>query len=346
MEPWRLLGWIALAAVVGFCLYQVGTIVVAVIVGVFITALVLPPARWLRSHGLSRALATAIVYVGGLVLAAGLIALLVPPTIDSVEQLRISFGKVLDNLYKLTHEFGIDPRKLVAQAKQYLSAQGSPIATGALAGVRTAGEIVVGAVVAFVLSVYFVHSGDRLFRWLVDLAPPSARPRITETARLAFTVIGRYTRGIAIVGAVEGFLIGMTLWILGVPIALPLAVLTFVGAFLPIVGAFTAGLLSAVVALVAKGWIVMLIVVGVTVAIGQLEGHVLAPQIYGKALALPGAVILIAIAVGSLLWGIVGAFLAAPLTAVIVAVLHRPRAEPAPVTLAPPRPPPTTPATT
>ncbi|MEW1839652.1 AI-2E family transporter [Nonomuraea angiospora] len=346
MEPWRLLGWIALAAVVGFCLYQVGTIVVAIVVGVFITALVLPPARWLRSHGLNRALATAIVYVGGLVLVGGLFALLVPPTIDSVEQLRVSFGKVLDSLYKLTHEFGIDPRKLVAQAKQYLSTQGRPIATGALAGVRTAGEIVVGAVVAFVLSVYFVHGGDRLFRWLVELAPPSARPHITETARLAFGVIGRYIRGVAIVGAVEGFLIGMTLWILGVPIALPLAVLTFVGAFLPIVGAFTAGLLSAVVALVAKGWIVMLIVVGVTVAIGQLEGHVLAPQIYGKALALPSAVILVAIAVGSLLWGIVGAFLAAPVTAVIVALLHRPRAEPAPVTLAPPRPPPATPTTT
>ncbi|MDX3105392.1 AI-2E family transporter, partial [Nonomuraea angiospora] len=146
MEPWRLLGWIALAAVVGFCLYQVGTIVVAIVVGVFITALVLPPARWLRKHGLNRALATAIVYVGGIVLAAGLIALLVPPTIDSVEQLRVSFGKVLDNLYKLTHEFGIDPRRLAAQAKQYLSSQGRQIATGAVAGVRTAGEIVVGAV--------------------------------------------------------------------------------------------------------------------------------------------------------------------------------------------------------
>ncbi|MET9250656.1 AI-2E family transporter [Nonomuraea sp. NPDC003709] len=345
MGPWRLLGWVALIAVVGFCLNQIATVVISVIVGVFITALLLPPARWLRSRGVNRALATAIVFVGGIVLAGGLIALLVPPTIDSVAQLRVSLTRVLDNLYDLTSRFGVDPRKLAAQAKEYLTAQGRQIATGALAGVRTAGEIVVGAAVAFVLSVYFVHGGDRLFHWLVELAPVSARARITETGVLIFSVIGRYIRGIAIVGAVDGFFIGLALWILGVPIALPLAVLTFVGAFLPIVGAFTAGLLAAVVALVAKGWLVALIVVGVTVAIQQIEGHVLAPQVYGKALDLPGVIILVAIAVGGLLWGIIGAFLAAPVTAVIVALLHRPRAEPAPVTLAPPRPPPATPAT-
>ncbi|MFD2354948.1 AI-2E family transporter [Nonomuraea ferruginea] len=86
----------------------------------------------------------------------------------------------------------------------------------------------------------------------------------------------------------DAFFIGTALWILGVPIAVPLAVLTWVGAFLPIVGAFTAGLLAAVVAFVAKGWLIALIVVGVTVLVQQIEGHVLAPQIYGKALDLPG----------------------------------------------------------
>ncbi|MFI6742358.1 AI-2E family transporter [Nonomuraea sp. NPDC050451] len=345
MGPWRLLGWIALIAVAGFCLSRVATVAIAVVVALFITALLLPPARWLRSRGLNRALATTIVFVGGLVLAGALIALLVPPTIESVSQLRVSISKVLDNLSDLTARFGMDPRKLAAQAKEYLASQGRQITTGALAGVKTAGEIVVGAAVAVVLSVYFVHGGDRLFRWLVNLAPAPARPRITETGRLAFSVIGRYVRGIAIVGAVDGFFIGMALWILGVPIALPLAVLTFVGAFLPVVGAFIAGLLAAVVALVFKGWLVALIVVGVTVAVQQIEGHVLAPQIYGRALELPGAVILVAIAVGSLISGIIGAFLAAPVAAVVVALLRRPRAEPGPVTLAPPRPPPATPAT-
>ncbi|TMR30872.1 AI-2E family transporter [Nonomuraea zeae] len=322
-----MIGWIVVVAIALFCLYHVQTVVISIIIGVFITALLLPPARWLWSRGLSRALATTIVFAAGFLLAGALIALLVPPTVESLAELRASVGKVLDDLHNLTSRLGLDDQQIVAQAKDYLSTQGRQITSGALAGVRTAGEIVIGAVLAVILSIYFVHGGDRLFHWLVDLAPASAKSRIAEAGHLIYSVIGRYIRGIAIVGAVDGFFIGVALWILGVPIALPLAVLTFVGAFLPVVGAFMAGLLAAVVALVAKGWLVALIVVAVTVAVQQIEGHVLAPQIYGKALDLPGAVILVAITVGSVVAGITGAFLAAPVASVIVALLRRPRTE-------------------
>ncbi|MGW0809753.1 AI-2E family transporter [Nonomuraea sp. NPDC002799] len=322
MRPWRLLGWVALVAVAGFCLYHVATVVISIVVALFITALLWPPARWLCSRGMGRALATTIVFVGGLVLAAGLVALLVPPTVDSVAELRTSVSKVLDDLHEFTGRFGVNEQQLVAQAREYATAQGRQLATGALAGVKTVGEIIIGTVLAVILSIYFVHGGDRLFRWLVDLTPATARARLADTCHLIYSVIGRYIRGIAVVGAVDGFFIGIALWILGVPLALPLAVLTFVGAFLPVVGAFMAGLLAAVVALVAKGWLVALIVVLVTVAVQQLEGHVLAPQIYGKALDLPGAVILVAITLGSVIAGIAGAFLAAPLASVIVALVR------------------------
>ncbi|MEV0617852.1 AI-2E family transporter [Nonomuraea sp. NPDC050404] len=325
MRPWRLLGWIAVVAVVFFCLYHVRTVAISIVIGVFLTALLLPPARWLRSRGLGRAAATAIVFVGGLLLAGALVALVVPPTVASVTELRSSVGQVLADLHNLTARFGLNDRQILAQARDYLSDQSRTITTGALAGVRTVGEVVIGAILAVILSVYFVHGGDHLFRWLVELAPESARTRLSEAGDLVFGVIGRYIRGVAIVGLVDAFFIGMALWILGVPIALPLAVLTFVGAFLPVVGAFFAGLLAAVVALVAKGWLVALIVVAVTVAVQQIEGHILAPQIYGRALDLPSAVILVAITVGSLVAGITGAFLAAPVTSVIVALLHHRR---------------------
>jgi predicted PurR-regulated permease PerM len=336
MGPWRLLGWLAVIAVAFFCLYHVRTVAVSIVIGVFLTALLLPPARGLRSLGLNRALATTIVFVGGLALAAAFIALLVPPTVQSLSQLRDSVGKVLDDLYGLADRLGLNGRVLVAQARDYLAGQGKQITTGALAGVRTVGEIVVGAVLAVILSVYFVHGGDRLFSWLLELAPARARARLAETGALVFSVIGRYIRGVAVVGAVDGFFIGVALWILGVPMALPLAVLTFVGAFLPVVGAFLAGLLAAMVALVAKGWVVALIVVAVTLAVQQIEGHVLAPQIYGRALDLPGAVILVAITVGSVIAGITGAFLAAPATSVLVALLRRPPPAPAAIRPRPP----------
>ncbi|MGN9782163.1 AI-2E family transporter [Nonomuraea sp. ZG12] len=323
MGPWRALGWVGIAAVVLYCLSFVGTVVLSIIIGIFITALLHPPARWVARRGYNRAAATIIVFAGGLLLGVGLFALLVPPTIASVTELQASLGRVLEEVHRLAAYFGLDDRRLLAQARQWLSQRDQQITTGAVAGVRIAGEIVVGAVLAVILAVYFVHGGDRLWHWLTGLFPSPARERLRDTGALAFSVVGRYIRGVAIVGAVDAFFIGVALWILGVPIALPLAVLTWVGAFLPVVGAFLAGLLAAVVAFVAKGWLIALIVVGVTVLVQQLEGHVLAPQIYGKALDLPGAVILVAITVGSVVFGIPGAFLAAPVTSVIVALLSQ-----------------------
>lgn len=323
MDPWRALGWVGIAAVVLYCLTHVGTVVLSIIVGLFVAALLAPPARWLMRRGLGRSLATVITFMGGLLLAGGLFALLVPTTISGLVELRASVGTVLEQLHALAANFGLDFGDLVAQGRQWVEQRQQQITTGAVAGVRTATEIIVGAVLAVILGIYFVHGGDRLFHWLTGLFPAGARQRLREAGPVAFGVIGRYIRGVAIVGAVDAFFIGGALWILGVPIAVPLAVLTWVGAFLPIVGAFTAGLLAAVVAFVAKGWLIALIVVGVTVLVQQIEGHVLAPQIYGKALDLPGAVILIAIAVGSLIFGIAGAFLASPVASVIVALLNR-----------------------
>ncbi|MFC5817310.1 AI-2E family transporter [Nonomuraea harbinensis] len=323
MDPWRALGWVGIAAVVLYCLTHVGTVVLSIIVGLFVAALLAPPARWLMRRGLGRSLATVITFVGGLLLAGGLFALLVPTTVSGLAELRASVGTVLEQLHALAANFGLDFGDLVAQGRRWVEQRQQQITTGAVAGVRTATEIIVGAVLAVILGIYFVHGGDRLFHWLTGLFPARARQRLREAGPVAFGVIGRYIRGVAIVGAVDALFIGTALWILGVPIAVPLAVLTWVGAFLPIVGAFTAGLLAAVVAFVAKGWLIALIVVGVTVLVQQIEGHVLAPQIYGKALDLPGAVILIAIAVGSLLFGIAGAFLASPVASVIVALLNR-----------------------
>jgi len=323
MDPWRVLGWVGIVAVVLYCLTHVGTVVLSIILGLFVAALLLPPTRWLMRRGVGRALATTVTFVGGLLLAAGLFALLVPPTISGLAELRASVGTILGQLHALAAQFGLDFQDLLEQGRQWAEERQQQLTTGAVAGVRTATEIIVGAVLAVILGIYFVHGGDRLYRWLTGLFPPGARRRLRTAGPIAFGVIGRYIRGVALVGAVDAFFIGMALWILGVPIAVPLAVLTWIGAFLPIVGAFTAGLLAAVVAFVSKGWLIALIVVGVTVLVQQIEGHVLAPQIYGKALDLPGPVILIAIAVGSLVFGIAGAFLASPVVSVIVTLLNR-----------------------
>ncbi|GAA1307255.1 AI-2E family transporter [Planotetraspora silvatica] len=346
----RLLVVIALLAVILWVISVIQTVAISVVFAIFISALLLPPARWLRARGLNRALSTTAVSFGGLVFVAGLFALLVPPTVSGLSELSESVDKATANLQSLAASFGLDEAKLadlVTQAREYISHQSGQIASGALAGARTVGEIVVGAVLAFILAIYLVHGADRLATWVTDLTPKHREP-ILATGRVVFDVVGRYIRGVAIVGFVDAFFIGSALWILGVPIALPLAVLTFVGAFLPVIGAFLAGLLAAVVAFVAKGWLVAVIVIAVTVLVQQLEGHVLAPQIYGRALELPGAVILVVIAVGGVVAGIIGAFLAAPVASVIVALIRarhaaavppQPPAAPPPPPGAPPQPP-------
>ncbi|WP_214102762.1 AI-2E family transporter [Acrocarpospora catenulata] len=322
---WRILTLVALAAVLMWGLYQIRTVAISMVFAVFLTALMMPPARWLRARGLGRTPSTLIVCVGGLALISGFIALLVPPTVSGFGQLGESLGKAITDMQTFAASMGLDEARLnelIDQARTFLQERAQMIATGALTGVTIAGEILIGAVLALILAIYLVHGGDQLLRWVADLAPRTSRPHILNTSRVVFDVVGRYIRGVAMVGFVDAFFIGLALWILGVPIALPLAVLTFLGAFLPVVGAFLAGLLAAVVAFVAKGWVIAVVVIAVVVLVQQLEGHVLAPMIYGKALDLPGAVILVVLAVGSVVAGIIGAFLAAPVTSVIVALIR------------------------
>jgi len=154
--------------------------------------------------------------------------------------------------------------------------------------------------------------------WAFLLRPFRGEPyqRALRVGDKTVTVLGSYVRGTATVAAVDavGILIGLL--ILQVPLALPLAVLVFLLAFIPIVGATLAGILAALVALVANGWVVALLVVGVVVLVNQLEGNLLQPVLMGRSMQLHAFVILIALTAGTVLGGIVGAVLAVPITAV------------------------------
>ncbi|GAB2853574.1 AI-2E family transporter [Actinocorallia aurea] len=311
-----------------WAVWQVREVAIPLMIAVLIASVTIPPTNRLIGRGMNPAAATAIVWLALIAAAAVLVLLLVPPTVSGLSQLAASFDSFTVTLQDLGERFGLDAARIAdytEQAREWAAGHSGNIAGGALTGVIATGEVLVGAVLAFVLAIYFTHGGTRLIGWLAELLPPGARGRLHDGAEVVFDVMGRYVRGVAVVGFVDGFFIGLALWILGVPIAVPLAVLTWVGAFLPLVGAFLAGTLAAVVAFVAKGWVVALIVVGVTVAVQQIEGHILAPQIYGRALALPGAVILLAIALGSAVAGIAGAFLAAPIASVTVALIRRAR---------------------
>ncbi len=325
LKAGHLLLVVVLTALAVWALWQVRSVAIPILLAVFLASFTVPPAGWLTRHGLRPALATTVVWLGLVAAVALLLLVLVPITVAGIGDLNTNLDQFTTGLRDVAARFGVHAasfESLTTQLKQWVSRQSGRIAGEAITGVRATGEIVIGAVLAVVLAVYFTHGGGRLLEWITGLAPARAREPLHTGASIVFHVFGRYVRGVALVGFVDAVFIGLALWILGVPIAVPLAVLIWIGAFLPIVGAFLAGLLAAIVAFVAKGWFVALLVVAVTIAVQQIEGHILAPQIYGRALELPAPVILIAIALGSTLAGITGAFLAAPVTSAAVALLR------------------------
>jgi putative heme transporter len=177
-------------------------------------------------------------------------------------------------------------------------------------------ELLVGTLLALFLLFFFLKDGDRIWAWLVGLFPRRARADVDAIGHRNWAVLGGYLRGVAIVALVDAVLIGAALAALGIPFVLPLALLTFLGGFFPIIGANLAGFAAVMVALVSDGLLAALIVAAVVLVVQQLEGHLLQPLIVGRSVKLHPIAILLALTAGGVLWGIPGAFCAVPLTAV------------------------------
>jgi putative heme transporter len=168
-----------------------------------------------------------------------------------------------------------------------------------------------------VLCFFYLKDGPKFVPWASGLAGPRAAPHVAAVAERGWTTLSGFIRAQSLVGLVDAVFIGIGLAVLGVPLALPLAVLVFFGGFIPIVGAFVTGALAALVALVANGFTTALIVVGLVVLVQQLEGNVLQPVLMGRTLDLHPAVVILAVTAGGATAGITGAFLAVPVVAVV-----------------------------
>ena len=316
---------LAIAALL-WVLAQILVMVVPVIMAVFLTALLMPVTRWLRDRGLNRALSTTAVWLLAIGVLALAVRLLGPQVGDGFSELAGS----LDRAVRDVEDFLRDRLGLTGGLSEYVGRLGDVsgeqrdrLIQGAFAGAVVAGEVLAGLVLTVVLAVYFVYDGDRLVRGGLRFVPVEKRAWLREALDASWRVLGLYARGLALVGLVDAVLLAIVLLVLRVPLVVPLALLTFVGAFLPFVGAFLSGMLAALVALVAKGPVTALVVVVAAVLIQQLEGHVVAPQIYGRTLRLHPVVVILAIGVGAVTVGIVGAFLAVPVVAVVSVLLPR-----------------------
>ncbi|CAL9659192.1 Putative transport protein [Streptomyces sp. enrichment culture] len=313
------------ASVVLWLLGRMWSVVWPLIVGLFITTLTWPAARFLRRRGWPPALAASVVTVLFLLVVTGILALITIPVasesgeladgaVEGIQRIREWAAGPPLNIGDDQITEGFD--KAVARLQDSL---GSLLTTVA-AGLSTVVNGVVTAVLALFLMFFFLKDGPRFLPWLSRQLPGRLATDIPVVAERSWETLGAFVRSQAFVGLLDAVLIGIGLWILKVPLVLPLAVLTFVSAFVPIVGALFAGLVAVLIALVSNGPTDALIVLAIIVVVQQLEGNVFQPMIQSRGLGLHAGVVLLAVTLGGSLAGIVGSLLAVPAAALIAVV--------------------------
>ena len=216
----------------------------------------------------------------------------------------------------------IDVSQVLDQVRGALSSGGSggAVVDNILTGLSTAGQFLAGLALTVVLLFFIVKDGDVIVAWLGGLLSRTHRPTAAALGQRAWSALSGYVRGTAAIAAIDAIGIGIGLAILGVPLVFPLMLLVFFGGFLPVVGAFLAGLVAVLVALASGGFVTALLALGVVLLVQQLEGNFLHPTIMHRAVALHPIVVLLALGAGAALAGIIGAFLSVPIMAVVAAV--------------------------
>ncbi|MGH3566034.1 MAG: AI-2E family transporter [Pseudonocardia sp.] len=319
---------IALGVIVlGILVARLWVIVLPVLLALLLATVLWPPAAWLRRHGWPPALAAAAVVGGGLLGLVVVVALLARSITGGVADIAASAGGGIEQIRQWLAGPPLDLAQsqldaALEAATMRLQQSVSSIASGLLTGVGALASGLVTGLLALVLAFLFVKDGPRFLPWLRGAVGERAGGHISEVLGRIWVTLGGFIRTQAAVALIDAVLIGIGLVIVGVPLALTLAVLTFLGGFVPIVGALVAGALAVLVALVSNGFIAALIVLGIVVVVQQIEGNVLQPILQSRSLRLHAAVVLLAVTAGSSLYGIAGAFLSVPVVAAAAVVLR------------------------
>ena len=310
---------VVLTAGAVYALVQVQLVVIPVLVALTLASVLAPLVGWLRTRGLPVILATWITLLAGALILGGIVTLIVFAVRNQWGALVVAAGDGLDELQGLLVEgpIALDSEQFNAVRDAIVGfVTSAQFGTGALAGVSAAVELVTGALLVLVILFFFLKDGGQIWNFFLRFLHGESLERAHRIGDVTPTVLGQYVRGTAIIALFDAVLIGVGLAILQVPLALPLAVIVFLTAFIPLIGATIAGILAALVALVANGPLVALIVVAIVIVVNQIEGDLLNPVVMAGALKLHPLVILVALTVGTILGGIAGAVLAVPLVAV------------------------------
>lgn len=326
---WRLLMVVAAVALIFYATAQVQLVFVAVFLALVITS-VLRPVTDFYARIMPRGLATALAILSALLFFAGLLTYIITSVAGQWEELAGEFSDGIDQILDFLENgplpvsiTGDDVNEWIENGRQWLTEHGGDIASQAAASAGSVFEAFAAIALAIFCTVFFLARGKDLWTWFLNQLPARSRESWKIAGGAGWYTFSGYARGTVLIALADGALAFILLAILGVPLAAPLAVLVFIGAFIPIIGAPLAMIIAAVVALAADGFVTALIVTVGIALIGQFEGHILQPLIMGAQVSLHPVVVALAVTGGTLLAGILGAVVSVPLVAVAWAVFSK-----------------------
>ena len=335
-EPGRVPSWLATGAawswrllIIAVALYLVGRVlgvlsivVVPCIVALLLTALLQPLTARLRRAGLPALAATWVTLLivaaafGGLgVLIAARVSADYPALVTETRHTITEIESLLAG--PPFHLKNNSVHKFLNNVPGYLGKHKALVEGTVLTGGKLASEFFGGLVLMLFVMFFLIKDGERIWGWLLGAMRTGTARRWDRAGRAAWVAVVYYMRGTVAVAAIHAVVVGVTLTVMGVPLALPLALLVFLAAFVPLVGLLVAGALAIVVTLAAKGWVDAVILLGILIIEDQLEAHLLQPQVVGRVIRLHPLAVILALAVGAVLGGIAGAVVAVPIVAVI-----------------------------
>jgi predicted PurR-regulated permease PerM len=320
---WRL---IAIGVVIYFgfqVLRTVSVVIIAVVISLFFASVLWTPVRWLVDRAKWPPMIASLAALAGTFLVlAGIVLLVVPSIASSFETLGSDVVRAWESLIEwlTTGPLGLSQSQIEGFVDSVVEQAQAIRGESVLGGAAAVAEFITGVFLAVIVTFFVLKDGRRMANKLTERLPERRSDEFAIGMRVGWKTLSSYMRGIAIVGLVDSVVIGIGLWIVGVPLILPLSILVFFGAFFPLVGAFSSGLLAVAVAFVNGGLVDALIVLAIVVVVQQVEGDVVLPIVFGQTLRLHPLVVLLGIAAGGFAFGLLGAFLAVPLIAVGVSV--------------------------
>ncbi len=315
----------AFLILLGLAMDRLRLIFLPLLAALIITSALLPAKHVLMRRGWPNPIAALTVVVGGLAALGALGYFTISTLTSEFDELEVDieagFSEVVHSMGNWVGASDKDVDQAIDDVLDGVRGNAGTIAGGVFSGVRLATEVLAGMILLAVLTFLLVNDAEAIQRGIARRLGRRRRRDFIMLSSGLVDMLGRYIRGVTIVALLDALLIGIGLVIIGIPFALPLAVLTFFGAFIPVIGAVLAGLAAFLIALATEGVTAALIVGGLVLAVQQIEGNLLAPIILGRSISLHPMLVILAVATGGALWGILGAFAAVPLTAIAVALL-------------------------